>query len=316
MGQRVPLSAFVDAGQRDQLVELARREDRSVSSLVRSARPLPRPHRPRSRRRPGGPAARPARPLQANRPARPEGDPMTKIGINNAKPITSKPSGTITPPPRPNDRGTASTPQGTDGGSPEGRPPARRPPLDRRARRRGRRGQPPDPPARSRPRVRARRARRAGAAENRAVRATVARPVDRRLGEQSTRRPVARVGRRQLRRCLRRLAARRRHRTGPGSDRARVPAERRLVAGLQQATVRQLGHTLVELPTPRCPRGLWIAGLEDSPSNHVVVARDGFVVHDPAGELTGPVPMSRRRRDRQTARPRRAPPLGGIGETL
>lgn len=34
---RVPLSAFVDRDQRDKLAERARREDRSVSSLVRAA---------------------------------------------------------------------------------------------------------------------------------------------------------------------------------------------------------------------------------------------------------------------------------------
>jgi predicted transcriptional regulator len=35
--KRVPLGAFIDAGQRERLVELARQEDRSVSSIVRKA---------------------------------------------------------------------------------------------------------------------------------------------------------------------------------------------------------------------------------------------------------------------------------------
>lgn len=43
--RRVSVSAFVDAKQREALVELARREDRSVSSIVRTAlaRHLDRP---------------------------------------------------------------------------------------------------------------------------------------------------------------------------------------------------------------------------------------------------------------------------------
>jgi post-segregation antitoxin (ccd killing protein) len=35
--QRVPLGAFVDVKQHQQLAELARREDRSISSIVRRA---------------------------------------------------------------------------------------------------------------------------------------------------------------------------------------------------------------------------------------------------------------------------------------
>ena len=35
--QRVPLGAFVDADQRDRLVELAHREDMSMSAIVRRA---------------------------------------------------------------------------------------------------------------------------------------------------------------------------------------------------------------------------------------------------------------------------------------
>jgi predicted transcriptional regulator len=36
-GRRVQLGAFIDAGQRERLVELARAEDRSVSAVVRRA---------------------------------------------------------------------------------------------------------------------------------------------------------------------------------------------------------------------------------------------------------------------------------------
>jgi hypothetical protein len=36
-GERVPLGAFVDRSQRDQLAAIAHRDDRSVSSIVRLA---------------------------------------------------------------------------------------------------------------------------------------------------------------------------------------------------------------------------------------------------------------------------------------
>jgi hypothetical protein len=57
-----------------------------------------------------------------------------------------------------------------------------------------------------------------------------------------------------------------------------------------------LGYRLEELPRSLCPprnRQLWIAGLRDTPDNHVVVARGAFVIHDPAGELKGSLPTDR-----------------------
>jgi hypothetical protein len=63
---------------------------------------------------------------------------------------------------------------------------------------------------------------------------------------------------------------------------------------LQEAT----GHRLEPLPAhacpPRRPTQLWIAIIaEDGPSNHAVVARQAFVVHDPAGDYMGILPMDR-----------------------
>jgi hypothetical protein len=65
-----------------------------------------------------------------------------------------------------------------------------------------------------------------------------------------------------------------------------------------QQLAKQTGYRLEQLPAsccpPRDPNQLWIATLhEAASSDHCVVARGHFVVHDPAGGYHGPLPMGR-----------------------
>jgi len=94
--------------------------------------------------------------------------------------------------------------------------------------------------------------------------------------------------------CL--LATRCRRLAGPGPNRdfAHEGWFERYDKRLQEAT----GHRLEPLPAhacpPRRPTQLWIAIIaEDGPSNHAVVARQAFVVHDPAGDYMGILPRDR-----------------------
>jgi hypothetical protein len=80
---------------------------------------------------------------------------------------------------------------------------------------------------------------------------------------------------------------------------------------LQTAT----GYRLEVLPAhacpPRNPNQLWIACIHmpDDPADHVVVARDHYVVHDPLGEFMGLVPMRRLVDGMVVASTRRAVPV-------
>lgn len=78
---------------------------------------------------------------------------------------------------------------------------------------------------------------------------------------------------------------------------------------LREAT----GYRLERLPASCCPprnNQLWLATIRmDGPADHVVVARNHYVVHDPLGEFVGLVPM-RRLVDGMTVAPtRRAVPV-------
>ena len=61
----------------------------------------------------------------------------------------------------------------------------------------------------------------------------------------------------------------------------------------------QTGYRLEQLPAHACPprsaHQLWIATIDErpDPSDHCVVARNGFVVHDPSGTYQGSLPMDR-----------------------
>ena len=62
---------------------------------------------------------------------------------------------------------------------------------------------------------------------------------------------------------------------------------------------KQIGYRLEKLPAPACPprsaHQLWIATIDErpDPSDHSVVARGAFVVHDPSGIYQGSLPMHR-----------------------
>jgi hypothetical protein len=62
---------------------------------------------------------------------------------------------------------------------------------------------------------------------------------------------------------------------------------------------KRTGYRLERLPKSCCPprntNQLWIAGIHmpDDPDDHVVVARNFYVVHDPLGELVGNLPWDR-----------------------
>ena len=66
-----------------------------------------------------------------------------------------------------------------------------------------------------------------------------------------------------------------------------------------QRLATQTGYRLEQLPAHACPprsaHQLWIATIDErpDPSDHCVVARGAFVVHDPSGTYQGSLPMHR-----------------------
>jgi hypothetical protein len=66
-----------------------------------------------------------------------------------------------------------------------------------------------------------------------------------------------------------------------------------------QRLAAQTGYRLDKIPAHACPprsaHQLWIATIDErpDPSDHCVVARGAFVVHDPSGTYQGSLPMHR-----------------------